>query len=93
MWHGEGGFTAKLKVGQAGIYLGCHLIRATKTHLEIKMDKRNINLNVYYRRSYIPASKDNLEATWVGSWGPQRGADICRAFVLLSGPELNCSEQ
>lgn len=29
MWHGEGGFRAKLNVGQAGIYLGCYPIRAT----------------------------------------------------------------
>lgn len=33
MWHGEGVFTVKLMMGQAGIYHGCYPIRATKTHL------------------------------------------------------------
>lgn len=63
MWPGEGGFRAKFKMGQAGHYLRCWPVRATKHIRKYSKMEKTVLTNVY-REGFIPTWKDNLEATW-----------------------------
>lgn len=74
---------------QVGIYLSCY-----KSHTwKYSKIEKTILTGMSTREGIIPAWKDNLEAIGVESEVPQGGAVICRVLVLLSGPDLNCSEQ